>query len=1056
MKSIFRNIYITLIAVALVLLPTGCIYDIFNEEPIPEGVTTVGMEVNFAPYTIGLDQQGTTRSAGNAIKSISNICVLFYKPAAVSGEPATLAHSFYAEGSQLNVTDVDRDQTGKNEAKTPQATTTATGVPYGKYYIYVVANMGDIAHNASYDVGDSKKLRSIPLKWEEKIEDVGKNNQMFGFFSSPGTSSPDVIGNDVATETAPLVTINKAGMSLQAWVQRAASKVTIAYDGTNLYDGVRIWVKSVRIADIPKNCLLGVRNKPNSTGELIPDGEKIVYNTSDEGYEATDANRTGIYLSNGHNVRHRGAVNHLETDNALYFFENAQGEGPRDKAQNAEEIKQGIIVNKDDMPYGTWIEVEAYYDRALGESTQGPIIYRFMLGQDIVKDFNAFRNHHYKLTLRFRNNGNDVDWHIEYADPEPPGIYVHTPQYVPYSYNQETSVDLKVQGEMVGDLKAEIIENHWYSMTNNIHGTEGIGWSYNNTAPPSWTSNDVNRDSYNGFLSLVKPVGAELYVTDVNSRSDQTANFNVVYNDYFGQSQSEANAGVPQQRRYNAAGAAGSTDKGKYTATNYTTTKKVGEQTLIDKKTLFAIPLFTRQRSITEWTGHSGANPFYGKMRYAKIRFTCRIKDPNTNIENDYETFIEVRQARRIVNPRAIWRKAGSTEYFDANIMVMNENENTFIPLESEGSWSAEPIYGNYGAWFSISPIQDGASQSGNMIKGTDRSKVAFRFKPTTTDNAPKFGIIKILYHNNMCTHYVFVRQGYEAVSLVQGGESWSAFNVKSFTAAGDPVLCTDPRDFGTYFRWGRTNGIPVSEDRRSGFGFNVTPGTFNLISGTSTWSNLGNAAKGTVWNIGNNQYRLPDQKDYEELENRHDGNSSDDVNYAYGVLYADGATETQKNFTQAFEYYDDMPDRKSYGMRGLITYNEISTNQMFLPTGPSGFGRRVFNNGSLRYGGPNVALTNNTFKTMRPLLQDLYKQYGAIYWTSHSRNYWYVEADKENGSIYCSWEFNYSTYNNETFKQESYGDKGTNANSDALPIRMIKTLSSASTQAKARKASRH
>ena len=70
---------------------------------------------------------------------------------------------------------------------------------------------------------------------------------------------------------------------------------------------------------------------------------------------------------------------------------------------------------KDDVPYGSYIEVDAIYrSENLGKPGVGIIKYRFMLGQNVEKDYNATRNCHYKLTLKFKGYGNDVDWHIEY------------------------------------------------------------------------------------------------------------------------------------------------------------------------------------------------------------------------------------------------------------------------------------------------------------------------------------------------------------------------------------------------------------------------------------------------------------------------------------------------------------------------------------------------------------------------------------------------------------------------------------------------------------------
>lgn len=70
-------------------------------------------------------------------------------------------------------------------------------------------------------------------------------------------------------------------MELHAWIRRAASKVTIAYDASGLKEGVFIYLKSVQIKDIPVNCYLGKTNTPseNEQSSLIKDGEIIKYYT---------------------------------------------------------------------------------------------------------------------------------------------------------------------------------------------------------------------------------------------------------------------------------------------------------------------------------------------------------------------------------------------------------------------------------------------------------------------------------------------------------------------------------------------------------------------------------------------------------------------------------------------------------------------------------------------------------------------------------------------------------------------------------------------------------
>lgn len=94
-----------------------------------------------------------------------------------------------------------------------------------------------------------------------------------------------------------------------------------------------------------------------------------------------------------------------------------QGVHPdKDKRQQLDKNTGEVLDRdqlKDEVELGTYIEVEAYYDsRAKGNEGKGKIFYRFMLGKDTEFDYDAERNHHYKLTMNFLGNANDVDWHI--------------------------------------------------------------------------------------------------------------------------------------------------------------------------------------------------------------------------------------------------------------------------------------------------------------------------------------------------------------------------------------------------------------------------------------------------------------------------------------------------------------------------------------------------------------------------------------------------------------------------------------------------------------------
>ncbi len=386
----------------------SCRDDLYiDDERIGEGECVISGTMKFKPFTPTLN--GNSRSAGDAIKAIESLCVLLYD------EGENLVNKYLI--NDYTISDPDPERTGENvaESSTPRATFQLT-IPYGKYYIYAVANMGDLS-----DYRDSiqtvKGLKNIPLQWDEK--NVSANNQMFGhFFSEAETASDD--------NKAPLVTINKNGLKLQAWVRRAASKVTVAYDGTNLKDGVSIYIMAVSIKDIPRSCLLGTKNTPDHVDSLIRDGEIIKYFEGDvqpgldnfiTDYKAVVSKKEPIYGSD-----------HSETAEALFFYENMQGAGEDmpDKRQDANNDGKldhpGLPGDdtyrlKDDVLCGTYIEVDAIYR---SENTERPgvgiIKYRFMLGKNITTDYNAERNHHYKLTLKFNNFANDYDWHIEYKE----------------------------------------------------------------------------------------------------------------------------------------------------------------------------------------------------------------------------------------------------------------------------------------------------------------------------------------------------------------------------------------------------------------------------------------------------------------------------------------------------------------------------------------------------------------------------------------------------------------------------------------------------------------
>ena len=280
-------------------------------------------------------------------------------------------------------------------------------------------------------------------------------HQNLGLYEGNAESSTDHKGNN----RAGVVVLNKRSLEVQAWLKRVVSKVTVGFDGTGLKSGVEVYIKSVSIVDAPTECYLGQDNSVSSDTEFVNDEEltdarlNIVYSdvAGANGYvlskeypafpraeqnskidpEVEKETNVWDWNPEWYDYVHGSLENTNPTWNdqpiTLYFLENLQGvaEG-NPKLQSKEsndhyasgghgDEENPCTYYKDGKPYGTYVEVKAYY-RNTKKQTQGEITYRFMLGKNIENDFNAERNHHYKLTLSFLGDANNVDWHIDYKE----------------------------------------------------------------------------------------------------------------------------------------------------------------------------------------------------------------------------------------------------------------------------------------------------------------------------------------------------------------------------------------------------------------------------------------------------------------------------------------------------------------------------------------------------------------------------------------------------------------------------------------------------------------
>lgn len=381
---------------------------------IPEGESIVQFDAGFKDFSPAL-----TRSAGNAIEEIGSFYVAVYDADGI----------LYA----LKSKDV-KDDLIDFEYKTLNSVSFKLKMPNGRYRIYAIANIDNLD---TYDLSTEDKLHNFHVEWNDKNKkedgtfDVSPNSQMFGYFES--TTSTASESDNTSTDTwgdsrfkAPLVEVGKdSKTTLQAYLYRAASKITFAYDGSGLNDDVTIFIKSVTVKDIPRYCKIGASNTVSAEEEMIENGEKIFYEPYspenpvpyDDKYTAQiSKNKPHFPAVEGSNWKEEAHSSEHADSHSLYFFENIQGIGEYkgQKDENGDGIPDysgDPTWDKDKKKYGTYIEVDAFH---ISGDEVGSVKYRFMLGQDTDRDFNAARNYHYKITLGFKGTADNPDWHIEY------------------------------------------------------------------------------------------------------------------------------------------------------------------------------------------------------------------------------------------------------------------------------------------------------------------------------------------------------------------------------------------------------------------------------------------------------------------------------------------------------------------------------------------------------------------------------------------------------------------------------------------------------------------
>ena len=1019
MKHFVRHIILFL----MIATVTSCYDEFMKQEFIGEGKASISATLDFKPMSSALSR---TRAAGDALKDISSLHVLLY-----DYDTKKLIEQYKWKIDEYSVSDENRngsDAENGNSAETSTKRATfklPVEIDFGKYYMYAVANIDSLFEKYSGDILTVDGLKDIPLTWDS--ENVAKNGQMIGFFTNTTNPSYD-----------ESITLNASNTKLHAWLRRAASKVTVAFDGSNLKEGVFIYLQSVQIKDIPSQCYLGKDNNVRKEGYTLAvpengpdmiDGEIITYH---EGDIAEDFEYGEGCADHRVTVGSPHFGSHDETAPALYFYENMQGAGGNmpDKRQDAD--GNGSLDHpglpdaatyrlKDDVPYGTYIEVHAHYISNNSERLgNGHIIYRFMLGQDVEKDYNAKRNCHYKLTLKFKNFANEADWHIEYEEPEP-GVMTPEPYYISYLYNHSMMYPIKVNtgGRKIEYIKAEILENNWapYNASSEIYYT---GAPNGVTAP------------WNGFLSLHKTTKTVLYENEIGSNEQY---YNAVpkrgereYKDFV----------LPE----------GITSKEFTTKNSEPDDKYRVEKHPTEANTYnIYIPMYTRAKQMISTTGYTGNNPYVAYQRKARVKITTKLEGLDEIFENE----VPIYQVRRVVNPKGIYRSLKNSKSFHVVLKRLpRENDQMFKTFQSEGPWKAYVVKETNGKGITLSVTDPMTTELkddleyGKAIYGKTGSVIDFNVNfEQSSDNLSenRYAIIRVEYHNYTCQHLIFVRQGDNPDDLVAGGVKWYAMNMKTTSE-----LASNPLDEGSLFKFGNWSHPIDALSNKNPFEpwINVKPEDFKVypedgLTNAATGDKMewtGIVQNNTTNGFGNPQMenaRVATGADFWELRNSY-------IEQGYGVLYGDDATETADDIVEAYGY-DYVHNKSGRGMRGCFAYNRETGKNLFFPIGASGYGHRKQSytatwgdpetvNGVLRYSAGRTKLYPDPVE--RPLFYDLYKRPGGIYWLNAeiSQDY-FTPTD----GVSLGWDINYFSFD---FNFISKGNLIRSGGSDACFVRCV------------------
>lgn len=305
-----------------------------------------------------------------------------------------------------------------------------------KEVVDVMTDEGTPATAALNTIGELKGLKVRELKSEGNVHSsVPTPNVMYG------EETPDrgeIVDPDDPSKKIKVVTVA---------MKRTAAMITLAMDGTGLYENIEISVDSVVLRNVPKSCTLGMDNKPTSHSEISEYGDMMggVLFRSDVNLIGTKRKNLDVYKDDSRFQTfiggHYTSITEGDFSNVsstfvqpLFLFENKQPDGTSEGDNNgndeAHKRPNDCVINNEDYDGSiadynkkgvcSYIEVYAKYtqykETSADVSQKGTAVWRFFLGSNVTDNFAVERNTNYRITLKLNNTGigeKDYSWRVD-------------------------------------------------------------------------------------------------------------------------------------------------------------------------------------------------------------------------------------------------------------------------------------------------------------------------------------------------------------------------------------------------------------------------------------------------------------------------------------------------------------------------------------------------------------------------------------------------------------------------------------------------------------------